>query len=222
MNACIICTYAHRNPHRHIHKRKREAGIMTCTSYMVCANPQGRWFHLSFSVYFFSCSGSDSLLTVSLLFGHLSEGMLWRLAWRWLPSDKEGVICCHHPEELPPQDYLNWILTLRFLKSTTQFEFSLWTWMHLTWDYKLPGDSFLSFAPHRVFKFNRKLFLHSLEKRVCRLAADEVCKILAFTWGGVRERGLSSHLKELLGFAVSTKEKPEGCGIGQGISILRC
>lgn len=142
---------------------------MTCTLYVVCANPLAKVISTLITCLFFSTALTpDSLLAVRLLFGHLSEGMLWRLAWRWLPSDKEGVICCHRPEELPPQDYLNWILTLRFLKSTTQFEFSLGTWMHLTRDYKLPGDGFLSLARHRVFKFNRKLSLHSLEKWVCR------------------------------------------------------
>lgn len=190
---------------------------MTCTLYVVCANPLAKVISTLISCLFFSTALTpDSLLAMRLLFGHLSEGMLWRLAWRWLPSDKEGVICCHRPEELPPQDYLNWILTLRFLKSTTQFEFSLGTWRHLTRDYKLPGDGFLSLAHHRVFKFNRKLSLHSLEKWVCRLAADEVCKILAFTWGRVRVRGPPSHLKEPPGFAVSAEEKQEGCGIGKG------
>lgn len=94
----VICTYIFTDT---CTEGRRKGGIMMCTLYVYVLTHQWRHFPLSFSV-FAAALGPDSLLTVSLLFRHLSEGTLWRLAWRCLPSDKEGVICCQPPKELPP------------------------------------------------------------------------------------------------------------------------
>lgn len=101
MNICNMHRHVQGHVQTHVQKAEGKEKSWTVFYRWYALTHRWRYFQLPFSIFSASL-GPDSLLTVSLLFRHLSEGTLWRLAWRCLPSDKEGVICCQPPEELPP------------------------------------------------------------------------------------------------------------------------